>query len=60
VVAILLFIGCKMLIEAFRHPLSDVLGRPVEISTKVSLTVVVVALVLGLIASLVFPAREAG
>ena len=60
VVAILLFVGCKLLIEAFRHPLSVVLGRPVEISPAVSLTVVVAVLALGLIASLVFPASESG
>jgi tellurite resistance protein TerC len=60
VFAILLFVGCKLLIEAFRHPLSVVLGRTVEISPAVSLTVVVAVLAIGLIASLVFPAPESG
>jgi tellurite resistance protein TerC len=58
-VAILAFIGIKLLIEAFHHTIETVLGHPLEISAAVSLIVVVGALAVGVIASLVFPDRAA-
>lgn len=59
VVGILLFIGVKLLLEAFHHTLAEVFGRPIEISPSASLGVVVVGLAAGVIASFVFPQREA-
>jgi hypothetical protein len=47
------------LIEAFHEPLAALVGRPIEISAGASLVVVLAALALGVIASLVFPEREA-
>lgn len=57
VVGILVFIGCKMLIEAFHAPLTNLLGFSLEIPVGVSLTVVVLGLFLGMVASYVFPAK---
>jgi tellurite resistance protein TerC len=55
VVAILIFVGLKLLVDAFRTPLSALLQRPVEISAGQSLVFVVVMLAAGMLASLVFP-----
>ena len=52
VVAILMFIGAKLLLEAFHLQLADLLGHPLEISPAASLTVVVSLLALGVLASL--------
>ena len=60
VVVILIFIGCKLLLEAFHDPLYDVFGRSVRISAESSLAVIVVALALGMLVSLVFPKRDNG
>jgi tellurite resistance protein TerC len=58
VVAILFFIGAKLLLEAFHAPLQSMLGHSLEISAAVSLIVVVGTLAIGVIGSLVFPDRE--
>jgi tellurite resistance protein TerC len=58
VVAILFFIGAKLLLEAFHDPLEASLGHALEISAAVSLIVVVGTLAVGVIASLVAPDRE--
>jgi tellurite resistance protein TerC len=59
VIAILGFIGGKLLLEAFHRPIATALGRPIEISAGASLLVVLVTLALGVLASLVFPVRAA-
>lgn len=59
VVAILAFIGIKLLLEAFHAQLKAALGHSVEISAAASLIVVVGTLAIGVIASLVFPDRDA-
>ncbi|MFI5306319.1 MAG: TerC/Alx family metal homeostasis membrane protein [Polyangiales bacterium] len=58
VVAILAFVGCKLLIEAFQTPIARLLGRPLEISAGASLTVVLIVLTGGVAASILFPERE--
>jgi tellurite resistance protein TerC len=52
VVAILMFIGIKLLLEAFHVQLADLVGRSIEISPAASLTVVVSLLLAGVLASL--------
>ncbi len=59
VVAILAFIGCKLMIEAFHAQIGHVFGRPLQISAGASLLVVLGALALGVIGSLLFPERRA-
>jgi tellurite resistance protein TerC len=58
VIAILAFIGCKLLLEAFEGPIAGLLGRPVDISAGASLMVVLIALACGVAASFLWPARE--
>jgi tellurite resistance protein TerC len=60
VVAILIFIGVKLLIDAFQKQISALLGRSVEISPSHSLVIVLVMLAAGVLASLLFPARRDG
>jgi tellurite resistance protein TerC len=55
VIGILVFIGLKMLVEAFHSPLSNLVGFAVDIPVLVSLAVVVFGLVVGIVASLLFP-----
>jgi tellurite resistance protein TerC len=55
VVAILVFIGVKLLVDAFHTQLGALLGRPVEISASRSLVIVLVMLGAGVLASLLFP-----
>jgi len=55
VVGILLFIGCKMLVEAFHAPLANLLGFSPEIPVVVSLSVVVTGLLIGVGASYLYP-----
>jgi tellurite resistance protein TerC len=57
VVAILVFVGIKLLIDAFRAPISALLRQPVEISAGHSLIVVLVMLTAGVLASVLFPER---
>jgi tellurite resistance protein TerC len=57
VVAILVFIGVKLLIDAFHAQISALIGRPVEISPGHSLVIVLVMLAAGVLASLLFPTR---
>jgi tellurite resistance protein TerC len=58
VVGILVFIGCKMLLEAFHGPLTSLLGFSVEIPVLVSLGVVVLGLAIGVAASYIFAEPE--
>jgi tellurite resistance protein TerC len=60
VVAILVFIGIKLLIDAFHTELGALLGRSVEITPSRSLVIVLVMLAAGVLASLLFPARRNG
>ena len=57
VIAVLVFIGLKLLVDAFHAPLSALLGRPVEIPAGHSLLIVLLMLAAGVLASLLFPAR---
>jgi tellurite resistance protein TerC len=57
VVAILAFIGVKLLLEAFHKPLEEAIHHPVEISAAASLVVVVITLGVGVLGSLFFPER---
>lgn len=59
VVGILIFIGFKMLIEAFHAPIRALLGFAIEIPVVVSLTAVVVGLTVGIVASYLYPEDEA-
>ena len=56
VVGILIFIGVKMLLEAFHAPLVGI-GIVINIPIAVSLAVVVLGLTLGVVASYLFPAE---
>jgi tellurite resistance protein TerC len=58
VVAILVFIGVKLLVDAFQRQLGALLGRSVEISASHSLIIVLVMLGAGVLASLIFPATH--
>jgi tellurite resistance protein TerC len=59
VVGILVFIGLKMLLEAFHAPIAGMLGFAIEIPVVVSLGVVVLGLAAGVVASYMFPENEA-
>jgi tellurite resistance protein TerC len=59
VIAILVFIGLKMLIEAFHEPLSKLLGFQAHIPVAVSLSVVVGCLFTGVVASYLYPQEQA-
>jgi tellurite resistance protein TerC len=59
VIGILIFIGCKMLLEAFHGPIASLLGFSLEIPVLVSLGVVVTGLIIGVVASYLYPTDEA-
>lgn len=58
VIGILVFIGLKLIIEAFHAPLSSALGFNVEIPVGVSLAVVVFGLVAGVVSSWIWPEEK--
>jgi tellurite resistance protein TerC len=60
IIGILVFIGTKLLIEAFHEPLAALVGHSVELSAGASLIVVLATLAAGVLASFVFPERDLG